>query len=131
MEQQDGKKASRAKRARKLEWAALGVVVALCVAAGIYLYRPRAGNAVAVISVDGAEVRRIHLGEAADGVFSIEPETGKPVSFEVKDGQIRFVNVTCPDHICEKAGWCAAPGERAVCMPNRTALICYDAKELP
>lgn len=83
-----------------------------------------------MISVDGAEFRRISLAEADDGIFSIEPETGKPVSFEVKDHAIRFVEVTCPDHVCEKAGWCDAPGERAVCMPNRTTLICYRKNEL-
>lgn len=108
------------------------LLLAVCAAAGFFLYRPAAGGAdtVAVISVDGAELRRIPLAEAADGVFSIEPETGKPVSFEVKARAIRFVNVTCPDHVCEKAGWCDAPGERAVCMPNRTTLICYRAEEL-
>lgn len=123
-------KHGKRKNARRMEWAILLVLVIACVIAGFYLYRPRTGETVAVVSVDGQEIRRFDLSGAADGVYSIREETGKPVSFEVRDGAIRFVDVTCPDHICEKAGWCGAPGERAVCMPNRTALICYDAREL-
>lgn len=125
-----GTSSGRSKTARRIEWAALILVLVICIAAGFYLYRPREGRAVAVISVDGNEIRRIELEKAENGIFSIEEESGKPVSFELQDGAIRFVNVTCPDHICEKAGWCDAPGERAVCMPNRTALVCYDAQEL-
>lgn len=120
----------RGRLARRVEWAALILAVVICAAVGFYLYRPREGRTVAVISVDGTEIRRIDLAQAENGVFSIREETGKPVSFEVLDGAIRFVNVTCPDHVCEKAGWCDGPGQRAVCMPNRTTLICYAANEL-
>lgn len=130
MEKESGGTAGRKRWARRIEWAALGLAAAVCILAGFFLYRPREGTPVAVISVDGAELRRIDLRQAEEGTFSIQAETGKPVSFEIREGRIRFVDVTCPDHVCEKAGWCGAPGERAVCMPNRTTLICYDAKEL-
>lgn len=123
-------KQGKRKNRRRIEWVILLLVMIICVIAGFYMYRPRRGETVAVVSVDGQELRRFDLGRAEDGVYSIAEDTGKPVSFEVRAGAIRFVNVTCPDHVCEKAGWCDAPGERAVCMPNRTALICYDAREL-
>lgn len=99
--------------------------------AAFFLYAPRDGNAVAVISVDGEELRRIDLAHAENETFSIAKSSGKPVSFQVENGAIRFVQVDCPDHLCEKSGWCDAPGERAVCMPNRTTLICYNSEELP
>lgn len=98
----------------------------LCLAAAFFIYRPGSSeHVVAVISVDSEEYLRIDLSKAEDELFSIEDATGKPVSFEVKDGKIRFVDVTCPDHLCEKSGWCYREGDRAVCLPNRTALICY------
>lgn len=107
------------------------VILALCAVGAYILYRPReSAQTVAVISVDGNELRRIYLDSAENETFSIEGQTGKHVSFEVLDGAIRFVDVRCPDGICEKAGWCDAPGERAVCLPNRTALVCYDAAEV-
>lgn len=114
----------------KIQILIITVFVLLCGVAAILLYWPREGNAIAVISVDGEEYRRIDLANAADGTFSIARDTGKPVSFEVRGGKIRFVDVTCPDHVCEKAGWCESPGQRAVCLPNRTALVCYRADEL-
>lgn len=106
-------------------------IVLLCLAAAAFLYRPRGGDAVAVISVDGSEYRRISLSAADEPyIFSITADTGKPVSFEVSGGKIRFASVDCPDHICEKAGWCKSPGDRAVCLPNRTTLVCYESGEV-
>ena len=83
------------------------------------------------ISVDGQTLRTIDLTRASDGVFSIQPETGKAVAFEIQDGAIRFLSSDCPDQVCIQAGWVARPGERAVCMPNRTALVCYAREEAP
>ena len=117
---------------KKIEWIILAAVVAVCAGLALFFYWPRSGDTVAVVSVDGTALYRIDLSRTARPyTFRIEEETGRPVSFEVLDGKIRFVNVTCPDHICEKAGWCESPGDRAVCMPNRTTLVCYERGELP
>ena len=84
-----------------------------------------AGQNLAVIALDGVEIRRIDLQKEPDGRFSLQEQYGVPVSFEVKDGAIRFVDVDCPDHICENTGWVSLEGQTAVCMPNRTALSVY------
>ena len=117
---------------KKIEWIILAAVVAVCAGLALFFYWPRSGDTVAVVSVDGTALYRIDLSRTARPyTIRIEEETGTPVSFEVADGRVRFVEVTCPDHICERTGWCGAPGERAVCMPNRTALVCYARGELP
>ena len=43
-----------------------------------------------------------------------------------------LLGVLSPIHImlCEQTGWCQNPGDRAVCLPNRTSLICYDKASL-
>ncbi len=118
---------------RRIEWSLIGVLLLICVIAGVYFYLPKSGEAIAVITVDGKEYRRIPLARAADETFSViatADSPAKPVSFEIRDHQIRFIQVTCPDHLCEQAGWCARPGNRAVCMPNRVALVCYAPDEL-
>ncbi len=115
---------------KKQELILILIMLLACVGFGVWLYRPRTGHTIAVITVNAKEYRRIDLETAPDEQFSILEGTGKPISFEVQGGKIRFVNVTCPDHICEKAGWCENPGDRAVCLPNRTTLVCYDAKDL-
>lgn len=121
----------RGKQARRIEWITFIFAFMVCLAAGWKLYRPRTGEeTIAVITVDGEEIERIPLAQAENKTFSIEEKTGKPVSFEIQNKAIRFIQVDCPDHLCEKSGWCKEPGQRAICMPNRTALICYSAKEL-
>ena len=53
---------------KKREWIIVAVLLAACIAAAFFLYRPKeaAGGVVAVISVDGDELRRVDLsaGEA-------------------------------------------------------------------
>ncbi|MCI8757037.1 MAG: NusG domain II-containing protein [Oscillospiraceae bacterium] len=121
----------RGKQARRIEWITFAFALIVCLIAGWKIYRPRMGEeTVAVITVDGKEIERIPLSQAENKTFSIQGKTGKPVSFEIQDQAIRFIQVDCPDHLCEKAGWCKEPGQRAICMPNRTALICYSSKEL-
>ena len=39
------------------------------------------------------------------------------------DHKIRFVNVTCPDHLCEGFGFISLPTQTAVCMPNRVSVL--------
>ena len=49
-------------------------------------------------------------------------ENCENVHFEIQNHQIRFVNVECPDHLCEKFGFLSHPRETAVCMPNRVSV---------
>ena len=103
------------------------LAVFLLAAAAWLFWRATASSEqnLAVITLDGAEIRRIDLQKEPDGRFSLQEQYGVPVSFEVKDGAIRFVDVDCPDHICENTGWVSLEGQTAVCMPNRTALSVY------
>lgn len=117
---------------KKREWIIVAVLLAACIAAAFFLYRPkeaaRRRSCGYLCRRRRAAPRRLVGGEAY--TFRIEEETGRPVSFEVRDGRIRFIDVTCPDHLCEQTGWCQNPGDRAVCLPNRTSLICYDKASL-
>ncbi|WRS26499.1 NusG domain II-containing protein [Oscillospiraceae bacterium MB08-C2-2] len=71
------------------------------------------GNqAVMALKLDST-VRRIDLAE----------EYGVPVSLEISGGKLRFVDVDCPDHLCEKTGWISQEGESVVCLPNRVAAV--------
>ena len=90
------------------------------------------GN-IAVISVDGKEVMRLNLAKYKNKseYISLEEAYGVPVNFRVEDGGIRFVDVTCPDHICEAYGVCSREFDIAVCLPNRTMLVVYAPDDVP
>ena len=122
-------------RAGLKRWELVAIVglLAACLGLGLWFYLPRqAEGAVALVNVDGQPCFLVDLPqEGASWTFSIREETGKPVAFEVGAEGIRFVQVDCPDHLCEQMGWCRAPGNRAVCLPNRTFLAVYDRQELP
>ena len=75
----------------------------------------RGAGAQAVVSVAQGETRRISL--AQDGVYQIEGAPF-PVTLEVKDGAIRFVDSQCPDHICENYGWLSREHDQAICAPG-------------
>ena len=113
---------------QKRDWVVIGALLLL--AAGCWLfyrftYRSPQEQNLAVIMIDGKEVMRLNLLEETDRIFSLEEDYGIPVSFQIEDHRIRFVQVTCPDHICENAGYLSMEGQSAVCMPNRTSLSIY------
>lgn len=104
---------------------ALILTAALCWIWYSSTYRAPQEKNMAVIMVDGKEVLRLNLLSEEDQRFSLEERFGVPVSFEIKAHKIRFVQVTCPDHICEGAGFLSQEGQSAVCMPNRTSVSIY------
>ena len=52
----------------------------------------------------------------------------KDVTLEVKDGQIRFINSICPDHLCEGFGFISMEDESAICMPAGVAVLITDER---
>ncbi len=100
---------------RDLLLAALLLVVAAVLFA---LFRWNAAPAyVAVVSVGVGETentQRISL--ANDGLISIEGGA-LPTELLVENGGIRFVNSTCPDHLCEEFGHLQYEGDWASCLP--------------
>ena len=75
---------------------------------------------VAVITVDGEEIRRIDLSCAEDETFTLN--TLPEVTLEIKDSQIRFINSLCPDKTCEKSGFLSKVGDTAACVPAKTVV---------
>ena len=103
----------------------LFIVAVLLIAAlalgGFYLLTRDTG-AKAQITVNGVKDQVISLSK--DGTYHVD--NGElPVTLEVKDGAIRFVDSKCPDHICEGFGFISQEGDYAVCMPAGVAVTIY------
>lgn len=107
------------------------VLLAAAIWAGLRWYSAGQGERnIAVITVDGAEYLRLDLAREEDQVISLREDIGVPVSFEICGHRIRFIEVDCPDHICENTGFISLEGQSAVCMPNRTSVWIAGSEEV-
>lgn len=75
---------------------------------------------VAVISVNGKEVRRITLTNNTNHeIFDVYSEDGDVNTIEVKENQIRIKAADCSDQVCVLTGFISKPGETIVCLPHK------------
>ena len=62
-------------------------------------------------------VKTIDLAKANAGTFSI-PQNEDVVFQITEDGQITFIESSCPDKICINTGLLQTVGQYAACLPN-------------
>lgn len=112
----------REKKLRLLIWL---LVAGLLAAAVLWMLRPqpRGPHLVAVVTVENREVVSIDLEKEEDREFSILEETGLPITFQIRDHAIRFLESDCPDKICIHTGFLKNDLDVASCLPNRTTLF--------
>lgn len=113
------------KKTRLLLWLGVGVLLAASLLWLAWQTQPReqGPQLVATISVGEQEVRRIDLAAAGDQEFSILDETGLPITFQIRDHAIRFLESDCPDKICINTGFLRDDLAVACCLPNQTTLF--------
>nr|WP_034564927.1 NusG domain II-containing protein [Carnobacterium gallinarum] len=86
---------------------------------------------VAVISIDGKEVRRINLSDKDNAeTFTLYPKKGQYNIIEVKDSKIRVKEDNSPDQIAVKTGWISKPGQTSVCLPHKL-IIAIESSDPP
>ncbi|MEG1445840.1 MAG: NusG domain II-containing protein [Ruthenibacterium sp.] len=92
-------------------------VLALAVALLLWQMANRTKGNTALVSIVDAKTITLSLSE--DKIYTLDTADGAkiPVTLEVKDGKIRFVQSVCHDHICENQGWLAHENEQAICLP--------------
>ncbi|NLG37888.1 MAG: NusG domain II-containing protein [Clostridiales bacterium] len=100
------------------------VTATLLLAAGAaaLIARAGAGDPVAIVIVDGAAVDIINLRDARaeERVYASALGTCA-VAFE--PGRVRIAAADCPDQVCVHTGWISRPGQSAVCVPGRVAVV--------
>ena len=100
------------------------LVLAAAAASTLLVSRANAGEkgALAIIEVNGKEVRRVTLG-ANQAKRAITIKGWQQTStFEVEDGRVRMVKSACRDKICIGMGWTDTSGRSIVCLPNRVVI---------
>ena len=106
---------------KKRDLIVLFVLLALAAAIGLF-YLTRGVGAKATVTVDGGGAWEIDLSR--DEIYHIE-NAALPVTLEVKDGKIRFIDSQCPDPLGEGFGFIGSEGEYAICMPAGVAVNIY------
>ena len=106
------------------------LVLLVFAAAGIFfaghLFTSQKSAGVVEIQIDGKVVETLDLQK--ERAFKINGGTN---TVQIENGKVKMAAANCPDQICVNTGGCDAPGERAVCMPNKTALVLYEAGQSP
>ena len=97
----------------------LGAVLLVCLGLSLWLLRPGKAAGRARIESFGKTVKTVDL--RADQEFTVTGENGGVNVVTVRGGKIAVTQANCPDHYCEKRGFCAG-GADIVCLPNRLVI---------
>lgn len=118
---------NKEKKTALLLYGLLGLVV---IASGLWLLRPQSGEQlVAKIQVGNEIIWEETLTGAREETFSIQQQTGLPITFEIKQNAIRFVDSDCPDKVCVHSGFLKNDMDIASCLPNQTVLYVEAVKK--
>jgi hypothetical protein len=110
------------------------IALLLALAAALWQWLPHTvqGETQAAVFYDGKRVALLPLEEYDTPLLLSMDDlgvAGVPVKFELYHRQIRFIDVQCPDKLCEGFGFIGEPTQTAVCMPNRVSVTILSAEE--
>ena len=84
-------------------------------------------GAYVVVMVRNEEVARYSM--AINGIYDIydiydnNGNNAKINTIEIKDGRVRMLEASCPNHLCIRQGWIRFEGQSIVCLPNKVTVI--------
>ncbi len=98
-----------------------GLLLVVLITAACLLFAQKDGLE-AVVTIEDQEVLVLSLdANQPRRQISLEPYEIN-VTLELAEGNIRFAQSDCPDHICVNTGFISREYQSAVCMPNRAAV---------
>ena len=105
----------------KTRWlaAATALILALSLAAALWLFSHPGDARTAKIYVDGEVVRTVSLDE--DDSFDVRTEYGVN-RVRVEDGKICVEDADCPDRTCVKMGWRSDGVVPIACLPHHLVI---------
>ncbi|MFD1430322.1 NusG domain II-containing protein [Lacticaseibacillus mingshuiensis] len=113
---------------RPFDYVLLAVLIPLCFLPWWLWSRQQAAqpssNLIAVISIDGQEVRRIKLGRQTPHTqFTLHPAPGQYNVIEVDGARIRDKEDNTPDQIAVHTSWISKPGQQSICLPHKLIIM--------
>lgn len=105
---------------KKNDFYLIGGIV-LLIAIGFFLIQFfQSEGSKLLITIDGIEHKKFPLNE--DTTYKIWHEDGGWNTLEIKDGNVRMVDASCPDKLCVKHNGIHYHNESITCLPNRVVL---------
>ena len=101
------------------------ILVILAIGAVVLLvsHNDREQGAYVIVTVQNREVARYSM--AINGIYDINENNGNTNRIEIKDGRVRMIEASCPNHLCIHQGWIRFEGQSIVCLPNKvTVTVC-------
>lgn len=96
------------------------ILIILVIALLFFVYGMfKPSGSTAIVSISDGETTEINLTKSK--IYNIEGAK-YPVTLEVANGKIRFINSLCPDHVCEGFGWIFKEEDTAICAPARVVV---------
>lgn len=106
------------------------VVITAMVWAGFGLLAHNKDELVAVVVIDGKEIKRLPLDTGDLSQVTVSAPRGK-ITIEYGQGKVRVLPLdhsVCPNEICWRTGWISAPGQSIVCVPNKLVITLEGAQ---
>ena len=98
--------------------AGLALILAVCVAASVWVLLPGEAAETVEIWSDGEFLYSLPL--SVDTQLRIDSKQGRN-TITIADGKIAVTQADCPDHYCMDRGYCNG-GAQIVCLPNRLVI---------
>lgn len=112
-------------------WVVLvGILLAVCLAASLWVLGGTTGSTTAYVYQGGQLLRAIDLSQVNEPYsFPVEGPAGTN-TIQVEPGRIRVSHADCPDQVCVHQGWISNGVVPIVCLPNELVIqIQTDAAE--
>ena len=110
-------------------WDIILVLVLLVIGAAFYLLIINSSadaEALVTVSVSGKQTEAIPLDTDGEYYFADMPY---PFTLEIKNGQARLLDASCPDKYCQHTGWIRLTRQAIVCMPNQVSITIENPRE--
>lgn len=101
------------------------ILAVLAVGATILLvtHNDREQGAYVVVMVQNKEIARYSMtNNGVYDIYDIYDNNGNTNKIEIRDGRVRMLEASCPNHLCIRQGWIRFEGQSIVCLPNKVTV---------
>lgn len=105
---------------KKGDFIILGIASLLCIVSFFCLFLPSFSPRRITVTVKGEVYGQYPLEK--DQTIEIRQQSGAYNFIEIKDGGVRMIEATCPDHTCIRQGT-LHHGGAIICLPNQVVIL--------